>query len=390
MTFHRHAIATVLAVSAALLVVTFLRSPRYSGPDAQALRFIRALPLLTPGPHGEVLSLQGRGPHGELPATVKNLVDMLALDDIRSVRARRPQAAICMQDVNNDWSRLQLVGIKQILERCGVEILATTDGEFDVEKQLADYANVIELHPEIIVTIPLDTDRCAPVLKRAAETGIQFVFIDNVPTGLSHPADYAGMVAADSYANGKVAADALAERLDSTGQVALLHWSNRMFTCDQRSRAAREALSRYPDIEVVAEEYFEGSYEVERITRSLLREHKGLDGLWVVWDTPALEAAREIKRQDRSVPVATVDLGADVARSIAHGGVIFATGAQHPYEQGLAAGITAVVALAGKEPPAYVAIPGERVTKPSLSRALRRVFRNRVPLDLLAWSDSLQ
>jgi ribose transport system substrate-binding protein len=268
MRVHRHAVATLLAVSAAALLVTLLRVPRYAGPDAQALRFIRSLPLLGADTLDGVQPLQGRGPHGETPATVNQLVEMLSLDDIRTVRQRGATAAICMQDVDNDWSRLQVVGIRQVLERCGVEILAVTDGEFDVDKQLADYGNVLEMRPDIIITLPLDADRSAPVLRAGVQAGIRLVFVDDVPSSLVHPIDYVGVVVADSYANGRVAAEAMVNRLGGKGCVAMLHWSNSMFTCDERSRAARATFAGYPGIHVVAERYFDGNYDVQRVTRT--------------------------------------------------------------------------------------------------------------------------
>jgi ribose transport system substrate-binding protein len=260
--------------------------------------------------------------------------------------------------------------------------MVVTDGEFDIKKQIADYKHVIEMKPDVIITIPLDTVETAGVLRSALERGIRLVFMDTVPAGLQHPEHYAGLVMADSYANGRVGAEIIADHLEGDGEVALLHWTNRMFTVDQRSLAARETFATYPDITIVAERSFQGVYDVRELTLSIVSEFPGIDGLWVVWDTPALEAAQVIRQQQLEVVVATVDLSYDTAMAIARQEVVIGTGAQHPYDQGYAEAMIAVAALAGKTPPPYVVVPAAKVTRSSLRRSWQRVHHNELPVDI--------
>lgn len=378
----------LIAVPAVLIVFALIHTVirnRFDHHTADIMdhRIIRKLPpILKPDQVDEVQPLRGRGPAGERPASPLDVLALLNEKDFDKITSEGFRVVICMQDIANDWSRLQVQGIRAVLEPFNVEITAVTDGEFDLDKQLADYTNAIALNPDIIITIPLHTEKCAPVLRKAVEKNIRLVFIDTVPNGFSHPRDYAGMVIADSYTNGMVAAEIIAERLNGNGSVAMLHWRNKIFTCDERTRAARDTFSRYDNITVVTEEFFNGVYDVPGLTEKILNQHAGLDGLWVVWDTPAMEAVRVIRRMKKNVHVATVDLGYEVAKAIAAQDIVIGTGAQHPYDQGVAEALVTLAALAGKSTPAYVAVPGEKVTRQTLERAWRRVFHRHMPPEI--------
>jgi len=330
----------------------------------------------------EVQPLEGIGPNGEKPVGIDVLQDLLTEEDAKKLKDGNFTAAICFHYIAADWPQLQLKGCKATLEKYGVKLLAVTDGQLKIDKQIADYETVIELKPDLIITIPLDRDATAPVLRKAVEKGIVLSFMDTVPTGFVHPKDYAGMATADNYANGRVGIEMLADHLGGKGKVALLHLKYSMFHTDQRSQAAREILKQYPDIEVVAEQKIENPEQAASTTESLLVAHPDLDGIWTVWDGPGMAAAGIINNMGKKTVVTTVDLSYDSAYSIASGGRLIGTGAQHPYDQGVAETLIGLAALVGKTPPAYVLIPGEKVTRKSMKRSWYRVFRSEMPKEV--------
>jgi ribose transport system substrate-binding protein len=172
----------------------------------------------------EVQPLEGAGPNGEKPVGVEALAGLITDEDAKKLREGNFTAAACFHFLANDWSQLQLKGIKDTLKKYNVKLLADTDGQLKIDKQIADYESVIQLRPNLIITIPLDRDATASVLRKAVENGIRLSFIDTVPTGFKHPKDYAGMGTADNYANGRVSAEILAEHLGGKGKVALLNY----------------------------------------------------------------------------------------------------------------------------------------------------------------------
>ena len=341
-----------------------------------------AFVLLAVDETDEVQPLEGLGPNGETPVGVDALEGLITEEDERKLREGNYTVAACFHFLANDWSQLQLKGIKATLKRYGVKLLVVTDGQLKIDKQIADYESVIELKPDLIITIPLDRDATRRVLRKAVNKGIILSFIDTVPTGFKSPEDYAGMGTADNYANGRVSAEILADHLGGKGKVALLNYKYSMFHTEQRSQAARETLKKYPEIEIVAEQSVENPEESANRTESLLIAHPDLDGIWTVWDGCGMAAAGAIKNMGKKTVVATVDLSRDSAYAIASGGSLIGTGAQHPYDQGVAETLIGLAALVGKTPPPYVLIPGEKVTRKSMMRSWSRVFRTKMPKEI--------
>jgi len=328
----------------------------------------------------EVQPLEGVGPNGEEPVGVDVLEGLLTDEDKQQLKDGNFTAATCFHFTANDWSQLQLLGIKATLEEYGVELIAVTDGELKIEKQISDYETVIEMDPDLIITIPLDNDATAPVLRTAVDRGINLSFIDTVPTGFVHPDDYAGMGTADNWANGRVSAEILGDYLNGVGKIAMLNYKYSMFHTNQRSEAARYTFqNEYPDIEIVAEQDVENSEEAADAAESLLIAHPDLDGLWTVWDGAGMPAAGVIENMGYDTAVTSVDLSYDSAYSIASGGAFIGTGAQHPYDQGIAEALLGLARLIGKETPPYVLVPGEKVTRDSMPRSWVRVFRSEMP-----------
>ncbi len=369
---------TILVPVLALLVSLLFTACSGKAPTPEA---VDLTPLVADGTD-EVQPLEGTGPNGEAPVGVDALLGLLTEEDANALRNGNFTAAACFHFLANDWSQLQLQGIKATLDKYGVKLVAVTDGQLKIDKQIADYESVIELKPDLLITIPLDRDSTAPVLRKAVEQGIRISFIDTIPTGFKHPQDYAGMGTADNYANGRVSCEILAEHLGGKGKVALLNYKYSMFHTEQRSQAARETLQKYPEIEIVAQQSVESAEEAADKTESLLVAHPDLDGIWAVWDGAGTAAASVIKNMGRKTVVTTVDLSRDSAYSIASGGLLIGTGAQHPYDQGVVETLAGLGALLGKPTPPYVLVPGEKVTRKSMERSWRRVFKSDVPAEI--------
>ncbi len=330
----------------------------------------------------EVQPLEGLGPNGEKPVGVDAITGLITDDDAKKLSQGNYTAVACFHFLANDWSQLQVKGIKDTLKKYNVKLLAVTDGQLKIDKQIADYESAIQLKPNLIITIPLDRDATAPVLRKAVENKIILSFIDTVPTGFTHPKDYAGMGTADNYANGRVSIEILAQQLGGKGKVALLNYKYSMFHTEQRSQAARETLKKYPGIEVIAEQSVENPEEAANKTESLLIANPDLAGIWAVWDGAGMAAAGVIKNMGRKTAVTTVDLSRDSAYSIASGGLLIGTGTQHPYDQGVAETLIGLAAVLGKPTPPYVLVPGEKVTRKSMERSWKRVFKTELPKEL--------
>ncbi len=321
-----------------------------------------------------VLSL---GPNGEEPAAASSVV--LSEDELAQIREMGATAAIVMHYGGNDWSQAQINGLRTQFEAMGIEVIAVTDAGFRAEKQVADIETIMAQSPDIIVSIPTDPVATATAYRAAADAGVHLVFMDNVPAGFVAGTDYVASVSADNYGNGVAAAHLMAEALGEEGQIGLVFHAADFFVTRQRYDGFKATIeSDYPNIEIVAEQGIGGpdfSGDADRAAGAMLTSNPTLDGIWAVWDVPAegvIAAARASGRDD--LVITTIDLGENVAISMAQGGFIYGLGAQRPYDQGVTEALLAGYGLLGKEAPAFVALPALPVTRDTLLEAWQTVY----------------
>ncbi len=321
-----------------------------------------------------------KSPAGDKPSSLPSLISLSKEIPLKKFRKKKISAAISMHDLNNDWSKALLEGLKETLSFYGVDIIAVTNGEFKKEKQILDLKNLIELKPDVIISLPLDADLMYDVYKDAQDAGIRLLFFDSVPIKFKSKKDYIGFVIGDSYQLGVKSAQSLSEILNFSGEVAILKWAYPMFTVDQRTEGAIKTFSNYKDIEVVEELAFQEFYQIPDLIDELCRKHPNLSGLWTVWDTPAFEAINVLKKQKNRVVVATVDMNKDVAKSIMNKGLLQTTAVDHPFSAGIAGGLLTVLDFAGHNPPGYVVIHADVVTSENLNKMWEELYLK--PLDI--------
>lgn len=322
-----------------------------------------------------------KGPLGEKAYNLRDLKTLLRDVSSKDVAAKKYSIAIAMHDVHNDWSQALLTGLQETTQKFGINVSLITDGEFNVDKQIADIENIIRLKPDLLITLPLDAKRLLPVLKKVAQAHIKLVFIDAVPENFP-PEDYVGWAVGDGYRMGELSAEALVESLDSGSEVAMLCWKNKMFTVDERTAGAKAYLSSSESVRIVDTCYFSDFHEIPDIIDTLLFSNPDLKGLWAVWDTPALEAINAIKKHNRLIKVATCDLSKGVANELINGAYIVGIGVDHPYKQGEAEALLAIAALEKIQIPSYIVLPAQKVTRSNLSSSWNNIFHKNLPTEL--------
>ncbi|HWQ78896.1 MAG TPA: substrate-binding domain-containing protein [Anaerovoracaceae bacterium] len=333
----------------------------------------------TPAVTGEILST---GPNGEkaTPATTLSLTD----EEIQKVKDGKYTAAICFHYAGNDWSSAQQKGLQDTFAKLGIEVVSVTDANFKPEQQVSDIETVLALDPDIIVSIPTDPVATAPAYKKAAEDGVKIVFMDNCPAGMKAGVDYVSVVSADNYGNGVKAAEIMADNLGGKGKIGVIYYDADFFVTNQRVEAFEKTIkSDYPDIEIVEKSGFQDPNKVSEVADAMLTKNPNLNGIFAVWDVPAeAVVASAIAAGRDDLVITTIDLGNNVARMIAEGGMIKGLGAQLPYDQGVAEATLAAYSLLGKEAPEYVAVPALAVTNDNVLDAYKTVYHMDPPADI--------
>jgi ribose transport system substrate-binding protein len=348
---------------AALFALTAAITPAFASPDEALAKLVE--------------SVLSKGPNGEDPSPASDVV--LTDEELARIREMNATAAIVMHYGGNDWSRAQIDGLQTQFAAMGIEVIAVTDAGFKPEKQVADIETIMAQNPSIIVSIPTDPTATAAAYKAAAEAGVKIVFMDNVAAGMTAGEDYVSVVSADNYGNGVAAAHLMAKALNGAGNIGLVYHAADFFVTRQRYDAFKATIaSDYPEITIVDEQGIGGpdfSGDAEKAAGAMLTAHPEIQGIWAVWDVPAegvISAARNAGRDD--LIITTVDLGENVAISMAQNGFVKGLGAQRPYDAGVVEAMLAGYGLLGKTAPAFVALPALPVSHDNLLEAWEQVY----------------
>jgi ribose transport system substrate-binding protein len=323
----------------------------------------------------------GKGKNGETPAAA----DVLKLSDTdkAKVAAGKYKIAVAMQTMDIDWSRLTLNGIEDTCKSLGIEIVGVTDAKFDVQQQIADIENLITKKPDLIISIPTDDVATAEAYKKVSAAGIKLVFIHMPAAGLTWPKDYQSVVAPDNQGNGEIAAKALSSYIPQNGSIGIVDYAVNFYTTNQRTLRVKEWYAQNrPDV-TVKYQGFTDTNNVGPVTANFVTANPNLNGLFIIWDSPATQSIASLRSAGVHLPITTIDLGNEDAVEMASpDSYIKAVGAQRPYDQGVAEALAAANALLGNQTPAWVALPAIPVTPKNILTSYKEIFRTDPPKEL--------
>ena len=328
---------------------------------------------------GEEDQILTKGPHGEQGVNADTIT--LSDEQKNAIKKGNFKVALCMHYGGNDWATAQINAIKDTCAELNMEVVAVTDANFSAEKQVSDIETVMALKPDAIISIPTDITATADAYKRAIDSGIKVVFMDNAMKDMEGGKDYVSCVSADSYGNGVAAARLLGEKLNGKGKVGMVYYDADFFVTNQRDAGFRDTLKKeFPDIEIVAEQGFTDENGCNEQADAILTQFPDIDGIYASWDIPMegiLSSVRAAGKEGKIALVA-IDLGNNIALEIAKGTVV-GVGAQMPYDQGVAETKLAALSLIGESTPAYVVCPAMKVDKENVLDAYKAVYHVDAP-----------
>ncbi|XJZ27966.1 substrate-binding domain-containing protein [Bacillota bacterium Lsc_1132] len=334
---------------------------------------------LTINPKIPDLAVQDKGPNGEQAVSAKTL--KLTADELKKIKAGHYTAAIVMHYSGTDYMNAEVNAMKDTFQKMGIKVVAVTDAQFKAEKEVNDIETVLAKKPDVMISVPVDAVSTADAYKKAVKQGVKLVFMDGAAKGLEPGKDYISVVTGDNFGNGALAADIMAEKIGGKGKIGVVYHDVNFFVTKNRSDAFIARIKeKYPNIQIVAQGGITDPNQGESVASAMLTRHPDLKGIFAPWDVPAegvMAAARTAGRND--LVVTTVDLGTNVAISIAGDGIVKGLGAQLPYDQGVAQAIVAGYALIGKQAPPYITSPAIKVTKDNVLDEWKLIYGTNAP-----------
>jgi ribose transport system substrate-binding protein len=316
------------------------------------------------------------GPNGEKASAASSLT--FTAGELAKLKNMNATAAIALH-LTSDWTSGQSAGLTKRFGQLGIKIVGTTQADFKADEQISQIQTLMAKKPSVLISIPVDGQAEATTYKAVADAGIKIVFMDNTVPGMAAGKDYVAVVSADNYANGAASAYLLGKELNGKGQIATIHHAADFWVTKQRWNGFKDTITKkFPGIKIVQDQGISGpdfAGDAQAAATAILTKHPKIDAIWAVWDTPAEGVMAALRAAgNTTTKIATQDLGANVAISLAKKGPVIGLGAQRPYDAGVAEANLAAYALLGKTAPVYVAMPALAVDHSNVLKSWTVVY----------------
>jgi ribose transport system substrate-binding protein len=370
---------TFAGLGAALILLASActrEGPRGTGEEAQPF-FDQPIDL--------DLSEPELGPNGE-PATPVSEVEALTEDEKQQIRQGSYTAALLWAGAG-EWYNALSAGAQDVFEELGVEVVATTDAEFDPAKQANQVESAMALDPDIVLTLIVDPVSGAEGFRPVVEADKLLVLADNGAEGYQAGREYVAVVTGDHFGMGQAAAELMSDALGGEGEVGMIFHDADFFVTNNRDNSFRATIEqRMPDITIVDAKGFTEEPATFDAASAMISQHPEIDAIYVAWDVAAegvVEAIRAAGRSD-DILVVTHDLGVNNAIAMASEEIVYGTVADLPYDIGGMMATLAGYGLLGKETPPFIVGQFIKVTKDDLANAWQRSLNKSLPPDVAA------
>ena len=258
------------------------------------------------------------------------------------------------------WEML-LSGVNAAAEEYGVELTTVTSStETAIDEQIALIESVIADRPDVMILSAADYDRCAEVTERAIAAGIKVVSLDTDVNAEGRDC----FVASNNYQIGVDMGTQLAQYLPAGGKIAVIQHMLTTTSGTGRTQGALDALSHFPNIEVLGVYCCENNMEkAQRITSQLLTEHPDIAGFVCTNEVCNVGAANTLVDMELGGKVYLV--GCDNSQrqiQFLEQNVIQAIVVQRPFNMGYLAVQQAVLLASGEHVAERVEVPCVTIT----------------------------
>jgi simple sugar transport system substrate-binding protein len=154
---------------------------------------------------------------------------------------------VSYHDVSNEFAPQIKAGVEQAAKDLGVDAVMVGPVGAKAEDQIAELESLMEKGVDGLAISSVSTDALAPIIDKALGQGIPVVTF-NTDNPSSKRLAFVGQ---DLVNSGRIAGDLMAKALNNKGKVIITTLDAAAQWSLDREKGAREALGKYPDIQVV-------------------------------------------------------------------------------------------------------------------------------------------
>ncbi|MDR1900906.1 MAG: LacI family DNA-binding transcriptional regulator [Treponema sp.] len=324
----------------------------------------------------------GRGPFGEEAIPIEKLT--LSEKEIETLRHGHFKVGISFHYGNTAWTRLHENGIRDTLEKYGVRILSVAEAHFNPDLQVTQLEGLRMQNPDAIIAIPSDDIITAAKFKELSKE-VKLIFMSNIPKGMETH-EYASCVSVNEREGGYYAGVLLGEYFKNRDKahIGFIAHGAPFYGTHLRDITAEQVVrENYPYIDIVAVKHFRKIERTYEVCKEMITEHPEVEGLYVSWDVPALQAIKLLKELGREdIALFTFDLDREIAFYLAKGDMVKGLVTQRPYTQGTAVALATAKALLGEDGYKYIGVSPYIVQRNKLLKAWEDIFHVSIPKEL--------
>ncbi|MEW1821172.1 substrate-binding domain-containing protein [Arthrobacter sp. NPDC080031] len=312
-------------------------------------------------------SLEFAGPNGEKPGALSEL--SLTSDEQAKVKGGKYTAAFVWH-TSSDFVTAVEKGAREEFKNLGIDVVASTQANFNAATQANNVQTVLALHPNIIVTIAVDPTSAAEAFKPAVAAGTKLVIMTTPPAGFQAGKDFVSIVTENLAKAGQANAEILGDALGKTGDVGYISYNANFWFTNQRDKSFKDWLAyEYPDMKIVDSEGFADETATQTIAAAMIAKNPNIKGIYVSWATAAQGVVAAIKAAGRNdIQVVTNDLDTTLAASMASGTNVAGMVGNGSLGIGKGLALAGAYGVLGKTAPALVASDPTKVTKADLDK----------------------
>ena len=305
-----------------------------------------------------------KGPNGEDAVPAKDI----ELTEEQYAKAAEMNLTVAMLWAGaGEWYNGMSSGALSECEKMGIEVVATTDAEFDPTIQATQIENALTLNPDIILTLPVDPVSGTTAYQPVVDKGIKLVFADNSVNDYVGGEQYVAVCTGDQYGMGRTCAELTSEAIGGKGKIGVIYYeADYTVTNNRDNEFVRTIINNYPDVEIVSMMGFAEESATGEVASAMITQNPDLDAIYVSWDVAAEPVVAEIRSSGQDIKLVTIDLGGNNDLEMARGGIVYGKSADMPYQIGATMVKLAVLDLLGEETPTYVVSDSIRMTKDNI------------------------
>lgn len=272
-------------------------------------------------------------------------------------QSQKIKIAMSFQEMKNQYFVVMAEAFEEAGRSIGAETF-TADAGHDVVKQISDVEDLLQRDIDILIINPTDSSGIRNAVVAAKERGVVVVAVDAQAEG-----GIDSFVGSKNFDAGYLAGEHLARTLNGSGEVAILDGIP-VVPILERVRGFREAMSKYPNIRIVALQ--NGRQERDyalTVAENMIQANPNLKGIFSVNDEGSLGVLRAIQSSGKDIKLVSVDGNPEAVEAIRNGNIFIGTAAQFPRDQVRVGVGIALAKYLGAHVPAEIPIDVELITK---------------------------